>query len=102
MYWSEFIGGDVMISPPYKWQKRYNASDIEVIDRMDKPVDKKVIDELSKKFVDFRRAYEEDGMTIDEFDGFGPTMRTLRQFIGAYEDLASVIRDFMIPNPDAG
>ena len=100
MHWSEFIGGDVVISPPYKWQKRYNASDIEVIDRTDTPVDQKIIDELLKKFIDFRRAYEEDGMTIDEFDEFGPTMRTLRQFIGAYEDLASVIRDFMIPNPD--
>ena len=67
---------------------------------MDTPVDKKVIDDLSKKFVDFRRAYEEDGMTIDEFDEYGPTRRTLRQFIGAYEDLVSLIRDFMIPNPD--
>ncbi len=100
MHWSEFIGGDVVISPPYKWQKRYNASDIEVIDRMDKPVDQKIIDELSEKFIDFRCAYEEDGMTKDEFDEFGPTRRTIRQFIEAYEDLAGVIRDFMIPNPD--
>lgn len=100
MHWSEFIGGDVVISPPYKWQKRYNASDIEVIDRMDKPVYQKIIDELSGKFKDFRKAYEEDGMTIDDFDDYGPTKRTLRQFIVAYEDLAGVIRDFMIPNPD--
>ena len=28
MQWSEFIGGDVVISPPYKWQVRFNASDV--------------------------------------------------------------------------
>jgi transaldolase len=25
MQWSEFIDGDVVISPPYKWQVRFNA-----------------------------------------------------------------------------
>ena len=100
LHWSEFIGGDVVISPPYKWQRRFNDSDVEVAPRIDKPVDKKIIDELEKKFVDFRRAYNEDGMTIDEFDTFGSTMRTLRQFIGGCHDLANLIRDFMIPNPD--
>lgn len=29
-HWSEFIGGDFVISPSYKWQLRYNASDVEV------------------------------------------------------------------------
>src|SRR3984885_13512115 len=27
MHWSEFIGGDLVISPPYSWQVRFNASD---------------------------------------------------------------------------
>ncbi len=97
LHWSEFIGGDVVISPPYKWQLRYNASDVEVIPRIDRPVDPKITEELLEKFVDFRRAYHEDGMTIEEFDTFGPTARTLRQFIQASLDLATLIRDFMIP-----
>jgi transaldolase len=100
MHWSEFIGGDVVISPPCSWQKRYNASDIEVVSRIDKPVDPRIVDDLHKRFTDFRRAYLEDGLTIDEFDSFGPTRRTLRQFNGACTDLAVLIRDFMIPNPD--
>lgn len=100
MHWSEFIGGDVVISPPYKWQLRYNASDVEVIPRIDQPVDAKITEELLEKFVDFRRAYNEDGMSIEEFDTFGPTARTLRQFIQASLDLAILIRDFMIPDPD--
>src|SRR6201993_2584339 len=100
MHWSEFIGGDVVISPPYAWQVRYNASDIPVVPRIDKTVDPKIIDELSKKFMDFRRAYAEDGLAIGEFDSFGPTRRTLRQFISACHDLDSLVRDILIPNPD--
>ena len=26
MHWSELIGGDVVISPPHAWQKRFNKS----------------------------------------------------------------------------
>ena len=100
MHWSEFIGGDVIISPPYSWQKRYNASDIEIVSRIEKPVDPEVVKDLLKRFTDFRRAYMEDGLTPDEFDFFGPTRRTLRQFIGACTDLCGIVRDVMLPNPD--
>jgi transaldolase len=95
-HWSEFIGGNVVISPPCLWQKRYNASDVTVENRMDKPVDPAIIAELAKKFVDFRRAYDEKGMKVEEFDGFGATVRTLRQFIQATSDLIARIRDFML------
>lgn len=97
MHWSEFIGGNVVISPPYRWQLRYNSSDVAVVPRIDKPVDPKIVEELLRKFPDFRRAYEEDGLSVDDFDSFGPTRRTLRQFISACQDLAAQIRDFMIP-----
>ena len=100
MHWSEFIGGDVVISPPYSWQLRFNASDIEVVPRIDNPVNAKIVDELSEKFADFRRAYSADGLTVEEFDHFPPTRRTLRQFIAACSDLDALVRDFMLPNPD--
>jgi len=100
MHWSEFIGGDVVISPPYSWQVRFNASDIEIRPRMDVPVSASVIDTLSRKFPDFCRAYSETGLVPSEFDSFGPTRRTLRQFIAACHDLDGLVRDFLIPNPD--
>jgi transaldolase len=100
MHWSELIGGDVVISPPYSWQLRFNASDIEVRHRIDKPVEERIVEELLKKFADFRRAYTEDGLSVKDFDGFGPSRRTLRQFITACYDLNGLIRDFLLPNPD--
>jgi transaldolase len=101
MHWSEFIGGDMVISPPHSWQVRFNGSDVEVRSRIDEPVRAEIVDELSRKFADFRRAYAEDGIAIEEFDSFAPTRRTLRQFITACHDLDAVVRDVLIPNPDA-
>jgi transaldolase len=100
MHWSELVGADAVISPPYAWQRRLNASGIEVRSRIGDPVDPHVVGELLSHFVDFRRAYSEDGLTIEEFDAFGPTRRTLRQFIGGCADLATLVREVMIPNPD--
>jgi len=99
MHWSELIGADAVVSPPSAWQKRFNASDIEVRPRIDDPVDPKVVEQLLARFPDFRRAYSEDGLSVEEFDSYGPTVRTLRQFIAACTDLAVLVRDVMLPDP---
>jgi transaldolase len=99
MHWSELIGADAVISPPSAWQKRFNASDIEVRSRIDDPVDPRVVDQLLKHFPDFRRAFNEDGLSPVEFDSFAPTVRTLRQFIAACGDLEALVRDVMLPEP---
>ena len=96
LHWSQFIGGDVVISPPYKWQQRYNGSDVPIMNYMDIPVDPKIITELEMKFKDFRRAYDENGMTIEEFDGFPATVVTLKQFCQATTDLIAKIRSLML------
>lgn len=100
MHWSEFIGGDVVISPPCVWQKRYNESDIEIINRISTPVEPRIVETLLDKFPDFARAYNENGLTTAEFDSFGSTRRTLRQFIAAVAEMNAIIRDVILPNPD--
>jgi len=99
MHWSEFVGGDVILSIPFKYQKLFNSSGIKVESRMDTPVDAKILAELMR-FEEFRRSYNEEGLKVEEFDTFGPTRRTLRQFIAGYQDLVGLIRERMIPNPD--
>jgi transaldolase len=100
LHWSELIGGDIVLTIPYKWQQLFNASDIEVVPRFDNEVPAEIVSELYEKLPDFRRAYDTDGMTAEEFDSFGATARTLRSFIGSYQELVAVIRNFMVPNPD--
>jgi transaldolase len=99
-HWSEFIGGDIVLTIPYEWQLKINESSIEVKERMNDPVDPKVVSEMLKKIPDFRMAYEENGMTVDQFDTYGATVRTLRGFIASYHELQGVMREYMLPNPD--
>jgi transaldolase len=97
LHWSELIGGDIIQTIPCDWQKLFNASDVEVRDRFHEPVPKEIVDELYAKFRDFRRAFDVDGMSVAEFDGYGATVVTLRSFISAYHDLIALIRDCMLP-----
>jgi len=99
MHWSEFIGGDMTMTIPCGWQKKFNASDVTIENRIDHPVKPEIITALSKHFEDFNRAYQEDGLSIDEFDSFGSTTRTLRQFLEGYDDLVRMIRERMVPDP---
>jgi len=100
LHWSELIGGDVVITMPAVWQRRFNSSSIEVRPRMDEPVAPAIVDELRTRFPDFVRAFEPDGLSPEEFDTFGPTARTLRAFTGSYHELLHQVGDALVPNPD--
>jgi len=100
LHWSEFIGGDVVLTMPHAWQVKFNASAVEVRPRIDDPVASAIVGELLARAPEFVRAYEPDGLLADEFDTYGATVRTLRQFISAWHELVGVIRDVILPNPD--
>ncbi len=97
-HWAALVGGDLVVSPPFKWQEIINASDYEAVSRIDEPVRQEYLDELNK-IEDFRRAYDVDGMTVEEFEDFGPTRKTLRQFLQADADLDALVRDIIVPAP---
>lgn len=100
MHWSEFIGGDVVISPPPAWQQRFVHSDIAVRPRIDDPVAPAIVDDLYRRFADFRRAYDDDGLDLADFEDYPPTRRTLRQFLAAVADINALVRDVLVPDPD--
>lgn len=96
--WAEFQGGDLVVSPPFKWQQIVNNSDYVAEERMSKPVDEHYIEQL-RRIPDFNRAYDVDGMTVDEFSSFGPAAKTLRQFLDADNALDNLVRDIILPAP---
>ena len=101
LHWSELIGGDIVLTIPSAWQKLFNASTVEVRERIGDPVAPEIVKELYDRIPDFRQAYDEAGLAVEEFDTYGATVRTLRGFIGSYHELIRVIReDFMLPDPD--
>ena len=100
LHWTELVGGDVTLTMPHQWQRRFNATTGEVQARFDEPVPAAYVDELLTKIPDFRRAYEPDGLAVEQFDTFGPTVRTLRGFIASYWDLVRTVDEILLPNPD--
>lgn len=99
MHWSELVGGDVVISPPFAWQQRLNASGHKPEPRIDIPVEQHIVDALYDSLAEFRQAYDEDGMTVAEFDSYGATRRTLRQFLNANNQMEALVRDSVVPDP---
>ena len=90
-HWSEFIGGDLSMTIPPMWIRRFINSDITVENRIDKPVEPRLIAQLQKHFPDFVRAYESDGMKPEEFESYGATNRTLTQFLDGYAKTVGIV-----------
>jgi len=100
LHWTELVGGNVVLTMPHAWQVRFNNSGIDPVERIDEPVDPGIVDDLLRRIPDFSRAYEPDGLAVDEFELFGATARTLRGFVAGYHDLQAAVRDIVLPNPD--
>jgi transaldolase len=98
LQWTELVGGDIVLSPPFEWQEKFQASGHDPRPRIDDPVDEATLVAL-QSIPDFVRAYEVDGMTRAEFDDFGPTRKTLRQFLEADAELDRIVRDVLVPAP---
>lgn len=98
LQWTELVGGDIVLSPPFGWQEKFQASGHDPVARIDEPVDPAIVDALLT-IPDFVRAYEVDGMSHAEFDDFGATRTTLRQFLEADEALDQIVRDVIVPAP---
>ena len=98
LQWTELVGGDIVLSPPFGWQEKFQASGHDPKPRIEEPVDPAIVDALLT-IPDFVRGYEVDGMTHAEFDDFGATRTTLRQFLEADEALDQIVRDVIVPAP---
>ena len=81
---------------PYEWWNKFNDSDIEVKNRVNKPVDENIMNVLRSNFDDFNKAYNEDGMKMDEFESFGACVHTMKTFLEGYDEFIALIRSRMI------
>lgn len=100
MHWSELVGGNVVISPPFAWQQTINDSGIDPVNRIDVAVDPTFLHELSSQLPEFRKAYEPEGLSPAEFTQYGASVRTLRQFLQANNELEVFVRDILLADPD--
>ncbi len=92
-HFTEYVGADMHIT--INWEgtaDKLIISDPPVVFRIDTPVPRHVVDELLEKIPDFRKAYLEDGITVEEFKNFGPVDLFRSMFIEGWDFLLDIIR----------
>jgi len=94
-HFTEFIGGDIVLTITTKYQNIFNELDIEVANYIDKNLSPDILEELLR-LEEFRKAYYEDGLKPEEFEHYGAFLRTMNQFLNGYDDLVKIIRSYIV------
>ena len=93
-HFTEMVGGRVVVT--INWEgtaDKLLEQDPPVVYRLFNPVPHKVIDELMEKLPDFRRGYLEDGLSPEEFEGFGPVQLFRSIFTKSWQRVLDVIKE---------
>lgn len=93
-HFTEMIGGKVVVT--INWEgtaDKLIAQDPPVVYRLFNPVPQKVIDELIEKLPDFRRGYLDDGLSVEEFEHFGPVLLFRSAFVKSWKRVLEVAKE---------
>jgi transaldolase len=92
-HFTEMVGADVCIT--MNWQDQ--AEELlkinnSVVSRFFNPIPYLFIDELLEKVSEFERAYNFNGLTVDEYETFGPVEYFRDMFVDAWEKANKLIK----------
>ena len=93
-HFTEMVGGRVVVT--INWQgtaDKLIELNPPVMYRLFNPVPDKVIDELMEKLPDFKRGYLEDGLSVDEFEDFGPVQLFKSAFTNSWNQVLDIIKE---------
>jgi transaldolase len=93
-HFTEMVGGKVCCT--INWEgtaDKLIEQDPPVVYRLFNPVPQKVIDELMEKLPDFKRGFLDDGLEIEEFEGFGPVQLFRSQFTSSWKRVLDLIKE---------
>ena len=91
-HFTEMVGGRVVVT--INWEgtaDKLIEQNPPVMYRLFNPVPDKVIDELMEKLPDFRKGYLEDGLSIEEFEDFGPVQLFKSAFTKSWGRVLEII-----------
>ncbi len=92
-HFTEFVGGDMHIT--INWKNSADTlieADGPVIERINNPIPEYVLEELLAKIPDFRSAWEEDGLSVKEFESYGAVLLFRKAFTDGWEFLLNEIK----------
>jgi transaldolase len=80
-HFTEMVGGDVHVTINWSTAQELIDADGPAVSRIDVETPASVIDELCDKFDDFRKAYYEDELSVEEYAGYGPVQLFRNAFL---------------------
>ena len=80
-HFTEWVGGDAHVTINWSTFDELFELDPPIVNRIDVVDNDQAIDELRSKIPDFRRAYDDDGLSPPEFADFAPLLRFRKNFI---------------------
>jgi transaldolase len=93
-HFTEMVGGDVCITMNWLGHAdKLLELDQPVVARLFNPVQDHVLDELLAKVPAFRQAYMENGLTIDQYEEYGPVEYFRDMFISSWENALTLIKE---------
>lgn len=96
-HFTELVGSEMHITINWRGTAdKLIESDLPVVYRIDNPAPQYVIDQLLEKIPDFRRAYLEDGLEVDEFKDFGPVVLFRNSFLKGWSFLLDIIKEHRV------
>ena len=91
-HFTEMVGGDVCIT--MNWcghADKLLELDQPVVSRLFNPVQEHVLDELLSKVPPFKQAFMEDGLTVKEYEEYGPVEYFRNMFITSWKNTLKLI-----------
>lgn len=90
----QMVGGDVNITMNWKGScDKLIEADAVVESRLFNPAQEMVIDELNAKLPQFRQAYWENGLSVDEYEEFGAVEYFRDMFVSAWNNVLKVVAE---------
>ena len=92
-HFTEMVGGDVHVTINWSTAQELIEADGAVVSRIDAETPQSVIDELIERFDDFRKAYYEDALPVEEYADYGPVQLFRNAFLKGWYLLLAEVSD---------
>ncbi|WP_158027187.1 transaldolase family protein [Labilibacter marinus] len=91
-HFTEMVGGDVNITMNWKGHaEELLKLNKPVVSRLFNPTQDVVLEELLAKLPEFNKAYFENGLTVDEYEEYGPVKYFWESFVSAWKNVVKTI-----------
>ena len=92
-HFTDYVGGEFHITINWSTAEEILALNPPVSSRISIETPREVIAELEGKLPDFRKAWREGGLAVEEFAEYGPVQRFRNQFIRGWNQMLDTVKE---------